>query len=99
MGETKFFDCGDLTFEKPDYERFPLIKIAYKALEMSGSASAALNLANDYSVHRFLKKGINFNKISLINKSVLENHPWIHKPSLEDISDLNEWVKNYVNCF
>ena len=94
-----FFDCGDLTFEKPDYERFPLIKIAYKALEMSGSASAALNLANDYSVHRFLKKGINFNKISLINKSVLENHPWIQKPSLEDISDLNEWVKNYVNCF
>jgi len=94
-----FFNCGDLTFEEPDFKRFPLIKVAYRALEMFGTAGAALNLANDYSVYRFLNKEINFNDIVLINNSVLENHPWNEKPNLEDINELDKWVKNYVYRF
>ena len=94
-----FFNCGDLTFEEPDFKRFPLIKVAYRALEMFGTAGAALNLANDYSVNRFLNKEINFNDIVLINNSALENHPWNEKPKLEDINELDKWVKNYVYRF
>ena len=94
-----FFNCGDLTFEEPDFKRFPLIKVAYRALEMFGTAGAALNLANDYSVYRFLNKEINFNDIVLINNSALENHPWNEKPNLEDINELDKWVKNYVYRF
>ena len=94
-----FFNCGDLTFEEPDFKRFPLIKVAYRALEMFGTAGAALNLANDYSVYRFLNKEINFNDIVLINNSALENHPWNEKPKLEDINELDKWVKNYVYRF
>ena len=94
-----FFNCGDLTFEEPDFEKFPLIQVAYRALEMAGTASAALNLANDYSVYRFLNKEIKFNNISLINESALENHPWIEKPNLEDINELDKWIKNHVKAF
>ncbi len=94
-----FFNCGDLTFEEPDLEKFPLIKVAYKALKLSGTASAALNLANDYSVYRFLNQEIEFNNISIINESALDDHPWIQNPDLEDINNLNDWIKNYVNNY
>ena len=94
-----FFNCGDLTFEEPDFKKFPLIKVAYKALKLSGTAGAALNLANDYSVYRFLNHEIEFNNISIINESALDDHPWIQNPDLEDINNLNDWIKNYVNNY
>ena len=94
-----FINCGDLTFHDPDYQRFPSLKLAYKALNLSGSASAALNLANDYSVNKFLNHEIIFTDIFNINESVIDNHPWVQHPRLEDLYDLNIWVKDYVAKF
>ncbi|MBI89369.1 MAG: 1-deoxy-D-xylulose-5-phosphate reductoisomerase [Candidatus Marinimicrobia bacterium] len=94
-----FFNCPDLTFHKPDKLRFPSIDLAYRALELSGTAGAALNLANDFSVARFLKGEIRFLDIPKINESILENHPWMEKPNLCDLQDLVSWVKNKVEVF
>ena len=94
-----FLSCGDLTFQGPDYNRFPSLQLAYQALKNSGTASAALNLANDYSVQKFLEKKIIFTDIYKINHSVLENHPWIEHPNLNDLINLDGWVKNQVNEF
>ena len=92
-------NCADLTFEKPDYNRFPCIALGFKALERFGSSGAALNLSNDYAVYRFLNEEIQFTDIPKINESVLEEHPWIEEPSLEDLIELDEWVKNYVTTY
>ena len=91
--------CADLTFEKPDYNRFPCIALGFKVLERFGSSGAALNLSNDYAVYRFLNEEIQFTDIPRINESVLEEHPWIEEPSLEDLLELDEWVKNYVTTY
>ncbi len=45
---------GSLTFEAPDFTRFPCLGLAYGALEKGGTAPAALNIANDQAVAEFL---------------------------------------------
>ena len=92
-------NCADLTFENPDYNRFPCIALGFKVLERFGSSGAALNLSNDYAVYRFLNEEIQFTDIPRINESVLEEHPWIEEPSLEDLLELDEWIKNYVTTY
>ena len=94
-----FFRCGDLTFQEPDFTRFPSIRLAFKALEISGSACAALNLSNDYSVYRFLDGDIKFTDIPRINEMIIDQHPFIDNPSIDDLFDLNDWVKNTVASF
>ncbi|MBT3502542.1 MAG: 1-deoxy-D-xylulose-5-phosphate reductoisomerase [Candidatus Marinimicrobia bacterium] len=94
-----FFNCGDLTFEEPDLEKFPCIKLAFDSLEKMGTSGAALNLANDYSVVRFLNGEIKFSDIPKINESSMVNHAWIEHPSLEELNYLDSWVKNHVDSF
>jgi len=51
---------SSLTFEKPDTDTFKCLKLAYRALEMGGNATAALNGANEVAVERFLNLQIGF---------------------------------------
>ena len=92
-----FFSCGDLTFQPPDLKRFPLISLAYRALDLLGTAGTALNLANDITVELFLRNQILFTDIPRINEIILEEHPWIEQPTLDDINSLSIWVKNKIN--
>ena len=94
-----FFDCKDLSFQKPDYKRFPCISLAIESLERLGTSGTALNISNDYTVSRFLNKEIKFTDIAKINKLAMRNHSWIKEPTLEDISRLETWVKDYVYSF
>jgi 1-deoxy-D-xylulose-5-phosphate reductoisomerase len=94
-----FFECGDLTFEKPNLDRFPCIRLAFESLEKLGTAGAALNLANDYTVARFLDGQIKFTDIPKINESAMNSHNWIEHPTLDNLKALDEWVKNHVSSF
>ena len=94
-----FLKCGDLTFEEPDFKRFPCIKLAFDSLERLGTSGAVLNLANDYSVYRFLNGDIKFTDIPTIIESAMKHHDWIEHPSLEHLKELDSWVKNYVESF
>ena len=94
-----FLSCGDLTFQGPDYDRFPSLQLAYQALKKGGTASAALNLSNDYSVQKFLENKIIFTDIYKVNYSALQNHPWVKHPNLNDLRNLDGWIKDHVNEF
>ena len=94
-----FLKCGDLTFEEPDFERFSCIKLAFDSLEKLGTSGAVLNLANDYSVYRFLNGEIKFTDIPRIIKSSMKHHDWIEHPSLEHLKTLDSWVKSHVESF
>tara|TARA_B100001248_G_scaffold255621_1_gene235592 strand:+ start:4658 stop:5803 length:1146 start_codon:yes stop_codon:yes gene_type:complete len=94
-----FLSCGDLTFRAPDFKRFPSLKLAYSVLNTGGTASAALNLSNDYAVKKFLEGKIKFTEIYRINCSSVRNHPWVVEPNLNDLTDLDSWVKKHVNDF
>ena len=94
-----FKTIGDLTFEAPNFERFPCIKLAYDVLEKMGTAPAVLNFANDYCVYRFLREEIKFTDIPRIIEDALGNHSWLKNPKLEDIKNLDYWTKDFVNNF
>jgi 1-deoxy-D-xylulose-5-phosphate reductoisomerase len=94
-----FLKCGDLTFEEPNFERFPCIKLAFDSLEKLGTSGAVLNLANDYSVYRFLNGEIKFTDIPRIIESSMKHHDWTEHPSLEQLKKLDSWVKNHVESF
>src|SRR5471032_659729 len=62
---------ASLTFEKPDLKRFPCLALALKALEAGGTASAALNAANEVAVEAFLARRIGFMAIGEVVERVL----------------------------
>ena len=49
---------GQLTFKKPNFNKFPCIKLAYHALEVGGTMPAVLNGANEIAVNAFLNSKI-----------------------------------------
>ncbi|WP_420208186.1 1-deoxy-D-xylulose-5-phosphate reductoisomerase [Candidatus Electronema sp. JC] len=63
--------CGSLNFEKPDYERFPALGLAFAVLQEGGVKPAVLNAANEVAVAAFLDKKIGFTDIAKVVKTVL----------------------------
>jgi 1-deoxy-D-xylulose-5-phosphate reductoisomerase len=66
---------ASLTFEKPDLNRFPCLALALQALEAGGTASAALNAANEIAVEAFLTRRIGFMAIAEVVGRVLNALP------------------------
>ncbi|GAB7523820.1 1-deoxy-D-xylulose-5-phosphate reductoisomerase [Paraburkholderia sp. 2C] len=74
-----------LSFEKPDYARFPCLALAMKALAAGGVASAALNAANEIAVDAFLTRRIGFTAIAQVVDAVLNALPNRDAASLDDV--------------
>jgi len=68
-------------------------------LKKLGTSGAVLNLANDYSVYRFLNGEIKFTDIPRIIESSMKHHDWTEHPSMEHLKKLDSWVKNHVESF
>ena len=66
------FKVGTLTFEPPDEERFPCLRLAYQVLEQGGSAPAILNAANEIAVQSFLDGRIGFTAIPRVIAGTLD---------------------------
>jgi len=90
---------GDLSFEAPDFDRFPCIQLAYMSLDRMGSTPAVLNMANDYSVYKFLNSEIKFTDMPKIIEAAMKHHQWVEKPDLDYIKELDNWTKDFVNNF
>ena len=63
---------GLLQFEKPDYRRFPCLRLAYEALKAGGIMPIALNAANEMAVAAFLDGHLNFSRIAEVVERVLD---------------------------
>ncbi len=74
-----------LTFEKPDFERFPCLALAIKALDAGGIASAALNAANEVAVEAFLARRIGFMAIGEVVERVLNVLPNGSASTLDEV--------------
>jgi len=68
-----FAKVAKLTFEAPDLERFPALRLAREAVEAGGVAPASLNAANEVAVAAFLNGNIKFLDIAAISEQVLES--------------------------
>ncbi len=76
---------GSLTFEAPDFERFPCLQLAFEALKLGGTATTALNAANEIAVEAFLSGKIPYLAISKIIKDVLHDLGGQEMNSLDDV--------------
>lgn len=95
--DAKFSDISYLTFEEPDFVKFPCIRLAYEALQRGGSAPAALNVANDNSVAAFLAGEISFTEIATLNEMALVEHNWTTQPNLDFLIELESWGKQFID--
>ena len=80
-----FTQMNALTFEQPDYNRFPGLKLAYDALAVGGSMSAVLNGANEVAVDAFLHEKIPFGAIARLVEETMQAVPVIIHPTLEQV--------------
>ena len=77
------------TFEAPDFERFPALKLAYRAFEAGGSATCTLNAADEIAVAAFLEESIPFPAIASTIEETLQRVPVRHPRSVADILDID----------
>ena len=96
--ETNPAKWGSLTFEEPDTERFPAIKLAQKAGEVGGTMAAVLNAANEVAVEAFCSRKIGFEQITETVARTMERHEVIHHPSLEQILEAETWARTEAAC-
>jgi 1-deoxy-D-xylulose-5-phosphate reductoisomerase len=85
-----FMDYPNLTFEHPDRETFKNLDLAFKAMEMEGTAACALNAANEITVQAFLDEKIGFLDIAEINEKTMLRVEHISKPEYEDYVAVDE---------
>jgi len=97
--ELSLTEIKSLTFEKPDYKKFPCMRLAFDVLEKEGSAPAVLNVANEQAVYRFLKNEISFNEISHIIEMACNQHNYISQPTLDDLLNLEIWSTDFVKSY
>lgn len=80
-----FAEIARLDFEAPDFEKFPTVKLAYKAGTLGGTATACLNAANEEAVFAFLDGKINLYQIYEITKKIFDEHKVIKNPTIDEI--------------
>ena len=87
-------EIGSLTFSNMDYERFPLLDLAYAVGLKGGNMTTILNGANEMAVDMFLNDEISFIDIERINFETIRQAKdvFIEKPTLEEILESNKWA-------
>ena len=83
-GKLRIEDYAHLTFERPDLDRFPNLRLAFEALAQGGDRTCVLNAANEVTNEAFRRGECKFLQMAEVNEKVLEMMPMVAKPSLDD---------------
>jgi 1-deoxy-D-xylulose-5-phosphate reductoisomerase len=86
-------ELGGLTFEPPDFERFPALAIARSAGEAGGTAPAVFNAVNEIAVALFLDGRIGFLDIPALCARVLDAHEPRAVDSLATLMEADRWAR------
>jgi 1-deoxy-D-xylulose-5-phosphate reductoisomerase len=90
-------DGATLTFEQPDHESFPAIRLARKAEAMGGTAPCVLNAANEEAVHAFLRGEFPFIEIVERVEQTLSRHQPV-EPTLDNLLQADAWARETVGA-
>ncbi len=101
MPATDFAKIGTLTFENPDREKFPSLRLAQEAGRVGGTMPAVFNAANEVAVARFVGGQIGFLQIFETVEKVMEAHhrggragaSWVASPPLDVILEADLWAR------
>lgn len=90
-------DYCNLTFELPDFEKFPLLNTAYEAADRGGNAACVVNAANEIAVAAFLNNQIKFTDIYKIIEQTLAWAPFVETPAYDDYVNSNAEARAYAS--
>ncbi|MBX3332019.1 MAG: 1-deoxy-D-xylulose-5-phosphate reductoisomerase [Nitrospira sp.] len=86
-------EIGQLTFCKPDHDRFPCLNLGYESLRIGGTMPAAMNAANEIAVEAFLNHGLRFCEIPQVIRSTMEAHAYQEITCLDDALEADRWAR------
>jgi 1-deoxy-D-xylulose-5-phosphate reductoisomerase len=91
------FKVAELNFDKPDFERFPCLGLAYDAIRKGGTATAILNAANEIAVDNFLQGRIRYTDIVRVVAAALEDLSPHIADSLEAVLNDDKLARAYAS--
>ncbi len=94
-----FKKVKELSFEQPDYNRFPAIKLAYECLESGQSACIAFNAANEVAVDAFLTNRIGFLDVMDCIDHVLQSIEEKNLNSIDDIAGFDNNMRSVAEAY
>ena len=87
------FKIGSLEFEKPDFDKFKCLKLAFDSIKMGHSYQVVLNASDEVAVNAFLEGKIKYTDIPKIIEEQLQNHKGIELDSIDKILDLDKKIR------
>lgn len=94
-GRVDFFELGKITFEKPDFENFRGLKLAYEAAAQGGNIPTAFNAANEVAVRKFLNREIAYLDIPEMIAYAMEQTVFKENP---DVAQILETERAVTDC-
>ena len=94
-----FKKVKELSFEEPDFERFPALKLAYECLEKGAWACVALNAANEVAVEYFLTNIIGFTDIIGSVMHVLEQSEPQTLSTIADVYEYDQYIRGMAKDY
>jgi 1-deoxy-D-xylulose-5-phosphate reductoisomerase len=88
-----FINYPTLTFEQPDFGKFPCLQLAFDALKSGGTMPTVLNAANEMAVQAFLNQEIRYVDIPAWVTTVMSQHQVIQNPSLEVVMEADRQAR------
>ncbi|MDR2644675.1 MAG: 1-deoxy-D-xylulose-5-phosphate reductoisomerase [Endomicrobium sp.] len=89
-------EVGRLEFYKPDFNKFPCLKLAYLAAEKGGTLPTVMNASNEIAVKSFLDKEIKFTDIAKIVDKTIKAHKISKNMFLENFFESDSWARVYA---
>ena len=86
-------DAFALTFEPPDVEKFPALRLAYDVARRGGIMGAVLNASNEVAVEAFIGGRIGFTGITRVVERTIDRAPVMNSPSLADLLEADAWAR------
>lgn len=99
VGALDFSQIVALTFQEPDFARYPCLKLAYDAMYAGGSAPCVLNAANEVAVAAFLRGQIRFTDIARVVEHSLAKHVSGSLNSIDDLLALDKQIRVQAEQF
>ena len=88
-----FFQLKQMTFRKPDLNKFPSLALAIHTARKGGTLPSVLNAADEEAVDAFLGGQISFSKVYKVVERVVMRHRIVRKPTLSDILEADHWAR------
>lgn len=89
---------GKLTFSRPDFERFPCLRLAMEAGRRGGTYPTVMAAADEVAVAKFLEGALGFLDIPKVIERTLETHEPAADPSLEEVLAADAWARRVAEA-